>query len=112
MINWLIKFLGGFTKEQVTLLEKEYEHQRELQLTNRARVEYLEKELSQEREERKFLQETIYKKFGFITPEEVLNQSQEQFQPISTGPTRWSGLKNRLEQDDRQRVTGMASKVS
>jgi hypothetical protein len=103
MINWLIKFLGGVLREDNALLIVEYNAQRDLVSSYRARVDYLEKELALEREERKSLQNIIYKKFGVIVPDEI-SQSQEELQPVRTSPRRWSDLKGALERDDRERV--------
>ena len=115
LINWLIHFLGGFTKEEYALLggstkkeyallTKEYENQRDSRIQNRARVEFLEAELKIEREDRKYIQDIFYKKLGIIASEEIIHEDQENLQPISNGPQRWSNLKARLEKDDNERL--------
>jgi len=104
----LLKFLGLFTTQEYTLLNLEYNTQRDLVNLYRTRVDELEKSLAEEKTERKFLQDLIFKRFGVLIPEDSLDQSQtENLKPISNGPTRWSTLRNRLEQDDRQRVHGV-----
>lgn len=104
IINWLIHFLGGFTKEEFTLLNKEYENQRALGIQSRAREEFLTNELKLEREERKILQDLIFKKCGVITPDNLNDAPPESLQPVSNGSQRWSNLKVRLEKDDLQRM--------
>ena len=108
IIDRIIKFLGGFTNIEYVTLDLEYKNQRELALNNRARVESLEKELAYTREERKILQDLIFIKFG-ITSNKEEGLSQEELEPIRTSPQRWSSLRGKLEEDDRQRATGMAS---
>ncbi len=103
IINWLIKFLGGFTSEEFHSLEHEFNSQRELGIQSRVRVDFLERELKSEREERKQLQEIIFKKFGIIASEEVNSQEEPELQPVSNGSQRWSNLRARLEKDDSER---------
>lgn len=105
IIERLIKFLGGFTKNEYSLIEKEYDNQYEIVSGYRAREESILSLLREESKERKFLQDLILKKSGMIAPEET-PQTEEIFQPIRTSPRRWSGLKEALEKDDRERVTG------
>lgn len=109
IVDRIIKFLGGFTNSEQSVLESEYNHQRDQVQQSRARIEYLEKELAFEREERKYLQELIFTKFG-ITPSKEDPQNEEELKPIRTSPQRWSGLKNRLEKDDIQRVYALQEK--
>ena len=105
MINWLIELLGGFTADQYHLFEKEYDNQREIIVTYRARQERLLNELKTERDERKFLQDIIFKKFGIINSDTyVTTEKDPNLQPVNFGTQRWSNLKNRLERDDAERV--------
>ena len=104
LINWLIHFLGGFSKEEYTLLTKEYEIQRDSRIQIQAHVYLLETELRTEREDRKYLQDIFYKRLGIITSEEIVHEDQENLQPVSNGSQRWSNLKARLEKDDNERL--------
>ena len=104
LINWLIHFLGGYTKEEYALLSAAHDYQRDLTIQNRARVELLETEMKIEREDRKYLQDIFYKKLGIITSEEIVHEDQENLQPVSNGSQRWSNLKARLEKDDNERL--------
>jgi hypothetical protein len=104
MINKIIKFLGGFTLLEHSLLNKEYESQREFNVQNRARVEFLEQRLSEAETERKFLQDLIFKKFGVLPSIETGEAQQENLQPLSNGAQSWSNLRTRMERDDRERV--------
>jgi hypothetical protein len=103
VLNAIIRFLGGFSFQEYEALNSEYNNQRDLVSQYRAREERLENELKAEREERKFLQDLIFKRFGVIVSEGE-PQSEENFQPIKTSPKRWSQLKNAMEEDDRMRV--------
>lgn len=109
VFNWLVQFFGGFTKEEFVSLEKEYNSQRDLVNSYRAREEQIISQLNEEKEERKRLQEIIFKKFNVLPEENSEISSQEIFQPINTGKRRWSDLKSRLEQDDLQRVQSLVS---
>lgn len=106
IIDRFIKFLGLFTNKEYSLINLEYNNQRDLVSFYRARVDYLEKELSSQNEERKFLQDLIFKRFGVVVSEEN-PQSEETFQPIKTSPRRWSDLKIAMERDDRERVNNV-----
>lgn len=112
IIDRIIKFLGGFTKEEYSLLNIEYISQRDLVSSYRARQDSILEELKEERKERKFLQDLIFKKFG-ITISEDSSKEETSFQPVKTSPRRWSDLKSAMEQDDRNRVKGYSdAKVS
>jgi hypothetical protein len=104
MIDSIIKFLGGFTKFEYSLLENEHIQQRQLIAANRARVEFLEQRLSETETERKFLQDLIFKKFGILPSIETDEAQQENLQPLSNGAQSWSNLRTRMERDDRERV--------
>ena len=105
MINWLIKLLYGYTDKEYSLLETEYDNQRELVVAYRARVEFLENELNAERAERKQLQELIFKRFGISYSDETeCGTINEPLQPINSGSRRWSNLRSRLEKDDQMRM--------
>jgi hypothetical protein len=110
MRDKLIRFLGGRTEEEYLLLTKEYDSQRELVITYRAREERLIDDLKEERTERKQLQELIFKRFGisYSEDENSCGQISENLQPVSNGSQRWSNLRARLEKDDslRMRETG------
>jgi hypothetical protein len=108
MLNWLIELIGGRTEEEYLLLTKEYDSQRDLVIQHRAREEYLMNELKNEKEDKKFLQNILFKRFGIIDPPEGNVQEQEQLQPVSSGTQRWSNLRARLERDDvlRMKETG------
>jgi membrane-bound lytic murein transglycosylase MltF len=93
MLSKLIEFLGGVPK---------FEYDRA-----NARVEYLEIELKLAHEERKFLQDLIFKRFGIIA--ESNNQDEaENINPIRTSPRRWSQIKTAMERDDRERIKNSA----
>lgn len=109
MINWLIKFLGGFTKEEYSSLEKEYNGQYNLVQTYRAQWELTNKNLSDEKAERQRLQEIIFKKFNVLPQERDDSPNEEQYTPINTAPRSWTRLRNAMEEDDRRRVKSEAS---
>lgn len=102
-INWLIHLLGGWTREEYDFLEKQFNNHREIVTNYRAREERLFNEIKQEREDRKFLQDILFKKFGIIDPPERLPEKLEEYKPINS-KQRWSNLKSRLERDDWERV--------
>jgi|ERR1035441_1185893 hypothetical protein len=103
MLNWIIKFLGGFTNYEYSLLGNENNQQRELISSYRAREEFLTNELKLEREDRKFLQDIIYKKFGVIASSEPSVTEETDLQPINSGTQSWFNLRNRMERDDKMR---------
>jgi hypothetical protein len=110
MRSWLIHLFKGATKEEYLQLNIEYNAQREFTSIYRARVDSLEAQLLAERTERKFLQDLIFKRFGVLISEDSPQEQGENLRPISNGPTRWSSLRNKLEQDDHQRVQGQTGK--
>lgn len=113
MINWLIHLFSGATKEEYMLLNSEYNNQRELVNIFRARFDYIESELKEEREERKQLQSIIFKNYGVTHSAETGVISETELKPINNGSQRWSNLRSRLEQDDRERLKGFSdAKVS
>lgn len=112
LVDKIIKLLGGVSHEEYSLLNIQYESQRIIVEQYRAREVILTEEIKSEREERKQLQEIIFKNYGVIHSENT-SQIEESIQPIRTSPRRWSGLKSSLEKDDRDRVRGNSdAKVS
>jgi hypothetical protein len=106
MLDRIIKFLGGFTKEEYTDLNWQLTVQRDITATYRAREEFLSSELKEEKADRQRLREIIFKKFN-ITPEEnPQSNQQEDFQPIRTSANRWSNIKGAMERDDLSRARG------
>lgn len=106
MFSWLIELLGCVTRESYNLLNTEYLNQRDLVAHYRAREESLLNELAQERNERKFIQDLLFKKVGIIHENENISEDNESLQPVRTSPRRWSQLKSAMEQDDLNRVRG------
>jgi hypothetical protein len=105
MRNWLIKLLGGISREDYSLLKLEYQSQRDLTTALRKGEEDLLKILHEIKEERNRLQEIIFKNYGVVTSEEKeFNGTDKELQPIRTSPQRWSALKGKLESDDRARA--------
>jgi hypothetical protein len=104
--DYLYEWLHRATLQaQLLQLNTEYNNQRELVIIYRAREEQLLRILQEEKEERHRLQEIIFRNFGIrITDETPSPEQDENIKPISVGTQRWSGLKNRLEQDDRKRA--------
>jgi hypothetical protein len=104
IIDFLLSLLGGISKDQYDSVTFQYNIQRDLVNYSRARIEYLENELKLEREDRKSLQELIYKRFGLIESAETAREA-ENISPIRTSPRRWSQLKTAMERDDHERVS-------
>jgi hypothetical protein len=110
MLNRIIKFLGGYTKQEFSDLTKEYNIQRDLVTEFRAREVSLNNWLREEIADRKEIQKIIFKKFN-ILPEENNDSSFEDYQPIKSSSRRWSGLRSDLERDDRARVKGFTEEL-
>ena len=106
MINWIIKFLGGILKEDYSLLNTEYENQREIADTLRGQNQEIYKRLEAETTERKYLQELLFKNSGIIPREEGYQEQENNLQPIKTSPERWSSLRGKIEKDDLARAIG------
>ena len=104
MFNWLIHFLGGFTREEYDLINLEFTSQHELAAIYRAREESILKDIEEHKNETKFLQNILFKRFGVIDSPVTDNQTQEEFKPLVNGPSRWSSLKAKLEKDDMARA--------
>ena len=109
MVDKIIKLLGGYTKLEYHLTDKEYSQQYHLVQILRERESQLLKQFEQEKQERQRLQEIIFKKFN-ILPEENSSSIQDdpELKPIKTSPRRWSELRTAMEQDDRERVKAHA----
>lgn len=114
MVNEIIRFLGGVTKEDFNFLNSQYISQRSHNEELRARVRFLEERNFELHDEKKAIQEILYRKVGLInSPEETSELSD--LQPIQIGSTRWGKLKGKMERDDLMRVKsqgGTDAKIS
>ena len=104
MLDKLIRLLNGVTSEDYNLINSQYIQQRELSNTLRNSNDFLMKEILHEREERKQLQELLFKAYGVVTSSPESSQVNSDMKPITLTKERWSSLKGRMEQDDRKRV--------
>jgi hypothetical protein len=102
--SWLIRMLGGSTPEEYKLLESQYNTQRSLSDSLRARVEFLEGRINELEGERKEIQNLLYKQVGLISSPESGPVNIDDLKPIQTARPRWSQVKRAMEQDDLKRV--------
>ena len=96
MINWIVKFFGGYTQLEYDLQAQLIESWTRRALASETTVELVKEILAKERERTDKIQSDLYDR---LHPNQ--HQTPPEIKPLGNGRTSWPRIKRQLEKQNR-----------